>query len=162
MANVVLSSRINDAAIFYLNGQEIFRQGLPPGRAIDFGPYPGPDHGTIAGSVTLVLPNLIAGTNVLAAQVHQSDREVYADLPRQDFVFAADLSGVLITTNIPPLLSVTPQGGELLLTWTEDGYALESTDALSNAWTRLTSSTSSNQTASVTVTNSQRFYRLRR
>ena len=162
VANAVLSSRINDAAIFYLNGQEIFRQGLPPGRPLDFGPYPGPDHGTIAGSTTLVLPNLVAGTNVLAAQVHQSDREVYADLPRQDFVFAADLSGVLITTNIPPLLSIIPQGDEMLLTWTEDGYALESTDALSNAWTRLTSSTSSNQTASVTVTNSQRFYRLRR
>jgi len=159
MANVVLSSRINDAAIFYLNGREIFRQGLPPEQPLDFGPYPGPDHGTIDGSVTLVLPNLVAGTNVLAAQVHQSDREVYADLPRQDFVFAANLSGVLISTNIPPLLSVTPQGGQLLLTWTEDGYTLETAEALGNAWTQIISS---NQAANVTVTNSQRFYRLRR
>ena len=73
-SNVTLNLRcvVDDGAVFYLNGAEIYRQNMPSG-AID---YLTSATGTVgdadyAGSVTLTASNLVQGMNVLAVEVHQ-------------------------------------------------------------------------------------------
>jgi len=81
---------IDDGAVFYLNGVEVFRVGMPNGPVF---------HTTLAtrnvGTATLEGPldvpvyNLISGENVLAVEVHQ------ATLPNPDLVFGAEVEATL-------------------------------------------------------------------
>ncbi len=81
---------LDDGAIFYLNGVEILRTGMPPGPA-------GPD--TLAardvgivdyeGPFDLPVTNLLMGTNVLAVELHQSDTN------SADAVFAAEVEAII-------------------------------------------------------------------
>ena len=66
-----LETLIDDGAVFYLNGVEIFRQNLPIGdigfltRASDSG------EARFAGPISIPSGSLTSGTNVLAVEVHQ-------------------------------------------------------------------------------------------
>jgi hypothetical protein len=73
-SNVTLNLHcvVDDGAVFYLNGAEIYRQNMPSG-AIDYltsATGPAGDAG-YAGPVTLTASNLLQGVNVLAVEVHQ-------------------------------------------------------------------------------------------
>jgi hypothetical protein len=71
--SLTLRDVVEDGAVYYLNGQEIFRNRMNAGPvtngtfAVD-----APDPTPIAGPFTLATTNLLAGDNVLAAEVHQS------------------------------------------------------------------------------------------
>lgn len=81
---------IDDGAVFYLNGFEIFRTGMPQGSIW---------HTTLAdrnvatasleGPLDVPIYNLLRGENVLAVEVHQSS------LPNPDLVFAAEIEAVI-------------------------------------------------------------------
>jgi len=89
---------IDDGAIFYLNGDEIFRLGMPAGAV---------SHGTFANRVTgnaefegpfeVPATGLRQGENVLAVEVHQANAD------SSDVVFGAELQ--LLTTR---LVNATP------------------------------------------------------
>ena len=86
-ADLFLDHVVDDGAIFYLNGTEIYRHNLPAGPV---------SHVTTAATAVakairlsdIIVPSgaLVEGTNVLAAEVHQSGA---ADA---DMVFGAELS----------------------------------------------------------------------
>ncbi len=71
---IKLSTVIDDGAVFYLNGAEVFRLGMPDGSI---------NSSTLAsrlvgdavweGSFTIPLDHLVTGTNLLAVEVHQTD-----------------------------------------------------------------------------------------
>ncbi len=70
-----LRSVVDDGAIFYLNGTEIYRQGMPPG-PVDSSTSAATAVGDAEMVETLDLPAtaLVPGVNVLAVEVHQATR----------------------------------------------------------------------------------------
>ena len=73
-AFLTFSNLVDDGAVFYLNGAEIFRVRMPAGpigySTLATSLPPGND-ATAYDVVTIAPANLVTGTNVLAAEVHQ-------------------------------------------------------------------------------------------
>ncbi len=85
-----LRQLVDDGAVYYLNGVEILRVGMPAGpitydtlaaRDVDNANYEGP--------FDLPVTNLIAGPNVLAVEIHQYD------LFSEDVAFGVELEAVI-------------------------------------------------------------------
>jgi len=104
---VVLTLRdvVEDGAVYYLNGKEVFRNRMPSG-AVTFATLAtgAPDPTPITGPFNLSITNLLPGDNVLAVEVHQSsatstDVELAVELAAQIGTF---LSG-------PPVINTQPQ-----------------------------------------------------
>ncbi|HEX2749539.1 MAG TPA: LamG-like jellyroll fold domain-containing protein, partial [Verrucomicrobiales bacterium] len=90
---------LDDGAVFYLNGSEIYRHNMP-GTAVSFSTLASTAIGDAPLLTNLSLPagNLVSGTNVLAVEVHQA---VAGD---PGMVFGAGVNAV-----------ITPAGTEALL-----------------------------------------------
>jgi hypothetical protein len=70
-AELVFTNLIDDGAVFYLNGEEILRVGMPEG-PIDFSTPAGRTVGDARFETTTVRTKpLLEGTNLLAVEVHQ-------------------------------------------------------------------------------------------
>src|SRR5438046_794619 len=98
---------IDDGAIVYLNGQELFRFNMADGDALAADQAIG--HVTTPTCVTLSIPatNLLAGDNVLAAEVHQfnsndGDADVYFGI-QMELVYQ-------VTSQLPPKLVSSRDG----------------------------------------------------
>ena len=104
-----LSLRVlrDDGVIVYLNGNEVFRNNMPPG-AVTYSTYASapvnePDETNFFGAA-LSPSALLNGTNVLAAEVHQ------ANATSSDLGFDLELTG---TGNFPPVVNIaSPVNGE--------------------------------------------------
>jgi hypothetical protein len=85
-AQLSLRTVIDDGAVFYLNGQEIYRVGIPAG-APSYATFADRTVGdaTYEGPITLPSDLLVAGENVLAVEVHQ------VNATSTDVVFACAL-----------------------------------------------------------------------
>jgi hypothetical protein len=90
---------VDDGAVFYLNGKEIYRYGMQDGQ-IDDSTLAITNIGvpTIVGPITISGKDLVVGTNVIAAEVHQ-----YFPPPRsKDVAFALELTSVeLVSPELP-------------------------------------------------------------
>lgn len=86
---LTLDALIDDGAVFYLNGVEVYRQNMPEG-SITYDTFAALEVELPGASGPLVIPSgaLVAGTNVLAVEVHQA---VAADA---DVFFTAKLEAV--------------------------------------------------------------------
>jgi len=69
-----LSTIIDDGAVFYLNGKEVYRQNIPANAIVDFNTPASPNvaDAILTGPFTIPAGDLRAGVNVLAVEVHQS------------------------------------------------------------------------------------------
>src|SRR5205814_98552 len=68
-----LNAAVDDGAVFYLNGAEIYRRNLPPGPVTHFTVASSPvDHATFTGPIPVPTTSLVRGANVLAVEVQQS------------------------------------------------------------------------------------------
>jgi hypothetical protein len=104
--SLVFSNRIDDDAVFYLNGQRVadVRLTTSPALCASFGaicPYAGND--AVEWDVFTLGPAqlagiLVPGTNTLAVSVHQTSTT------SSDMVFALSLTGVVPDFNPPPTL----------------------------------------------------------
>ena len=91
---------VDDGMVLYLNGAELYRTNMPAGPVNEltrattaFGTA------TCHTNVSIPLTSLRAGTNVLAAQVHQA---VLPD-PESDVVFGLEMDGIFYrTAAVPP------------------------------------------------------------
>lgn len=71
-ASLKISTVLDDGAVFYLNGQEIFRHGMPGGTVAYATPANrGIDNATFEGPFIVPGSALVVGDNVLAVEVHQ-------------------------------------------------------------------------------------------
>lgn len=108
---LTLNVQRDDGAVVYLNGVEVFRSNMPNG-AINYltvasGAVAGADEAAFY-STNLPSGSLIAGTNVLAVEVHQNAGN------SSDIAFDLSLTGLL---NAAPLVSIaSPADGAVLTT----------------------------------------------
>jgi len=102
MTNLVLEFQRDDGVAFYLNGTNLYRDNLPAG-TLTYSQLATncADNGATLFSVTLPTSSLIAGTNTLAAEVHQSSAF------SSDLVFDARLT--LLGTVVAPAIVSQPQ-----------------------------------------------------
>ncbi len=72
-ALLIFSNLLDDGAVFYLNGTELFRTRMPSG-SVSYGTLASsaPANGTQYEMVQVPIVSLLPGTNVLAVEVHQS------------------------------------------------------------------------------------------
>jgi hypothetical protein len=86
-----LTPTVDDGAVYYLNGVEVFRRNMPAG-AVSYGTLASTEIGPpVAGTpVTIPAASLRSGRNVLAVEVHQ------ASLDSDDMAMAASLRAVIV------------------------------------------------------------------
>ena len=158
-SSLTCTSYVDDGAVFYLNGAEIYRLRLPAfsTSATLANGYPCsgsatcPDEFSIEGSL---MRHARDGANVLAVEVHNYN----AGSP--DITFGLALTRVepaSTQTNAPPTLEVLYSAGTLTLLWQPAQSVLQSAENPQGPWTDLPS-------ASPFVTapsESHRYFRLR-
>jgi hypothetical protein len=134
--SLLFDARVDDGAVFYLNGAEIYRLRMaayptPIYNSTTATGYPCngdatcPDDFTVSGSPTT---NLVAGDNVLAVEVHNDD------IASPDITFGTALAFTEPYT-LPPQLSIAPGQGAATLSWTRGGFTLQQAPALGGPWT---------------------------
>jgi hypothetical protein len=125
---------IDDGAVFYLNGNELYRQNLP-GAPATITYITAPTRPVEASYFQTNVPVNVSGTNetVIAVEVHQSS-------PGDDLIFGSEIYAIF-RTNGPPIITRHPQstnvfvgssvsftsaasGGPLTFQWLKDGAAL--------------------------------------
>jgi hypothetical protein len=144
---------IDDGAVFYLNGSEIYRVGItnpvlatiPAERVVPDAVQEGPFY--------LFVTNLFPGPNLLAVEVRQNNST------SSDVVFGAAVDALLLPAELPlPSLKFTRQGANLSLIWRDPGLVLEQASAVQGPWARVPAAASP---WSLAVLDGQQFYRLR-
>lgn len=157
-ATLEFNALIDDGAVYYLNGEEILRVGMPAAPATI-------GYGTLANRTTgdstnefhyACVDNLVNGDNVLAVEVHQSA------LDSSDLTFATQVS-VYGTSPPPPSSRLTitrGTGNQINISWTGSGVLQESSN-LSNhpsGWSNVAGVVGNSY--QTTATSGNRFYRL--
>jgi hypothetical protein len=88
-----LTTLIDDGAVFYLNGQEVLRLGMPDGPLdADTRADRGVSNAEFEGPFVLPANALVQGDNVIAAEVHQTSPS------SSDVVFGVQLDAVSVST----------------------------------------------------------------
>jgi hypothetical protein len=162
VTSLLFEDYLDDGAVFYLNGTELYRLRMPASPAqiqnvtlASVAPPCGgnatcPDNFMISGDL---LTNLLAGDNVLAAEVHNYN----AASPDITFGLALDYVQPSLTS---PQLIVSISNGLLTLSWSGGGFTLQHADAPAGTWTDVPGPvTTSPFTTSASASN--QFYRLR-
>jgi Phosphodiester glycosidase len=167
--SLTLSNYVDDGAVFYLNGAELYRLRMPaaPTQILNStlanaSPCTGtaysgdaaticPDVFTVSGDV---LTNLVSGDNVLAVEVHN-----YA-VGSLDIVFGSALIPH-IPVFVPPLLNLWVEDDVATLFWNAEGFTLQhaSTLAGSGDWSDVPGPVT--QSPLVVTNPAAGFYRLR-
>ena len=164
--SLMFSNYVDDGAVFYLNGAEIYRLRMAAApTAITYASIPTgvPCSGTAqSGDAATICPdvftltgaavnNLVQGDNVLAVEVHNNTG--------MDLVFGSALISVSAAQTVPEL-NIWSENDLTTLFWNGEGFTLQQSSDLSSSgnWSDVAGATSS----PVAVTNSMStFYRLR-
>jgi hypothetical protein len=151
-----LRTVLDDGAVFHLNGAELFRWGMPVG-SVSFNTVAGRtvDNAVYEGPFVLTPTNLVAGTNVLAVEVHQ------VNATSSDVVFGASVEAlVLPSQTMPerPFLKSARAGSQLRLEW-EPPASLETADSPAGPWSGVIPQSNP---AFFPMTNARAFFRLSR
>jgi hypothetical protein len=138
LSNVSLefTNYVDDGAVFYLNGVEIYRLRMPPAPTPIYNatlatnyPCDGyatcPDLFTISGDLAT---NLVIGDNVLAVEVHLDNALA------SDITFGSALVSSVPIAN-PPQLGILGASQSITLNWTRGGFILQQSGALNGPWT---------------------------
>ena len=159
--NLTLRVLRDDGAVVYVNGVDVFRSPTMPQPptpilyttlATNLSVANAPSDNTI-DQATISRSALVAGANVIAAEVHQHRGD------SSDMSFDLELLANL--TPRPPELRVARFGEELVLYWGDTSYRLEASDALgAGASWNIVSAVAS--PVSVPADQAGRFYRLRK
>ena len=146
---------VDDGAVFYLNGVEVFRIGMPAGpvtastpasRSIGDAVYEGP--------FDIPSAALVSGDNVLAVEAHQTS-PTSSDITMGVQLF---MPGAPIPpSTLPGFTSVALTGTGLKIEWTGSGQ-LQSADTVIGPWTDVTNVASPFITAPI---GTGKFYRLK-
>lgn len=134
-ASLAFSGYIDDGAVVYLNGNEIYRLRMDPAPsvlgndtlAIGFpcgGDADCRDEWWVGGDVSRYL---VPGDNVLAVEVHNYNRR------SADITFGLEVSEAR-SLIIPPILAITGQDGVTSLQWSRGGFVLQSAESPDGPW----------------------------
>jgi hypothetical protein len=145
---------IDDGAVFYLNGSELYRVGMT--NPITYTTFAARTVGdaSLEGPFDLPAANLLSGTNVLAVEVHQ------VNATSTDLIFGTALDALLLPSQVPvpviPLV-IRRQGGQVVLIWEAAGMHLETAGDLRGPWTPVPGSVSPHTNTTV---EPMQFFRL--
>ena len=156
-SSLLFSSYVDDGAIFYVNGAEVFRLRIPEGAVqndtLATG-YPCDGDATCVDEFTLPIesiPTLRTGDNVLAVEVHNYNSR------SGDITFGLSLSEIKPLARAPKL-NVQYSGSAITLQWDRTGFVLQSANVPTGPWVDvITDGTSFVAAAS----EASKFYRLR-
>ncbi len=96
--SLAMANLIDDGAVFYLNGQEVYRQNMPDGAVSYSTPASNRvDVAGLLGPISIPATRLVEGDNVLAVEVHQINSS------STDLTFAMSLDAVVSITNVTGL-----------------------------------------------------------
>jgi exopolysaccharide biosynthesis protein len=134
--SLLFDARVDDGAIFYLNGAEVYRNNMPPAPApilnadLAIAYNCGGDAScsvpfNLAGST---VTNLVSGDNVMAVEVHNYN------VASPDITFGTALAFTEPYT-LPPQLSIASEQGAATLSWTRGGFTLQQAPAVGGPWT---------------------------
>jgi len=146
---------VDDAAICYLNGVEVYRDDLiPPGavgyQTVALTDHEGRDH--YNGPFVISTTNLVAGDNVFAVEVHQNTAS------SSDVVFGAELVALRTPAPAPPnFTNVRLEAGGLTLGWSGTG-TLQQAGVVTGPYTNAPSQTNPQ---TIPATGPGMFYRLK-
>jgi hypothetical protein len=87
-----LQTIVDDGAVFYLNGKEVFRLHMDPGTVI-YDTHALDHNAALEGPFEIPIANLVSGDNVMAVEVHQ------VSSGSSDIVFGVSLEATLSVTN---------------------------------------------------------------
>jgi len=104
-SNIDLLLTYDDGAVVYLNGTEVWRVNMPTG-AIDYNTFAAGNSGDNAIATTNLSNSLVAGSNVLAVEIHQRTSGS-SDLSF-DFKLTANIPGAVNVTRGPYLQKASP------------------------------------------------------
>jgi hypothetical protein len=161
--NVVMSLRhvMDDGALIYANGLEIYRFNMPAG-AIQWNTSANVTVGdaVFTGPFTLNVTNIGSGDNVIGAEVHQ------AGTASSDMCFGAEFSLKTPSLIIPvvtfPKVTMTVSKSPLRLNWPGTGYILQRASVLNGTNTVWQDVTGGSSPYTLIPSNSAGFFRLRR
>ena len=112
-----LTPLIDDGAVFYLNGVEVYRFNIAPG-LVAYDTFATSSNEADAFEATMIIPAaaLVEGDNVFAVEVHQNNND------SSDVVFGMTLDAVTLTDTTPPaapanLTAVPISSSQLDLVW---------------------------------------------
>jgi archaellum component FlaF (FlaF/FlaG flagellin family) len=158
---VSLRDVVEDGAVYYINGQEVFRHNVNPGplSVTTRAPSGQTEMTPIQGPFDIPLTNLVVGDNVIAAVVIQNGAT------SSDIELAVELSAeipqyVALTTMVATFNAGT---GEVTLTWTGSGTLQQATVLLDGgltSWSPVAGNPPSPYTFTPPASGS-RFYRVR-
>lgn len=122
---LTLHLKRDDGGIVYLNGEELFRSNMDSGVVgyDTLAPDAAPDDGETWFSTNVPHALLAAGTNLLAAEIHQA-RPTSSDLS-----FDCRLRGELL-----PVIQDEWLGEDWVLYWQDPSYLLETAPAIGGPW----------------------------
>ena len=151
---------VDDGFILYLNNAEVFRHRMNSGTPTS-NTLANASVGTISfeGPFQALATNLMSGTNLLSAEVHQ------ASTTSADVGFALELRATTASERIlgtepalPPTLRLLKWGEQYVLAWDDSSASLEFSDNVQGPWSVVNQS----NPVFVSATNHTAFYRLRR
>jgi hypothetical protein len=156
-----LQGYIDDGAVFYLNGTEVYRLRMAAG-TVDNSTYatnyPCDGDATcidyMSTPASVITNCLVRGDNVFAAEVHTLSSES----PAITFGLAAFF---LVPYPATPMLSLTPTNRNLVVSWQQGGYALQEANKVAGPWTNVPGPVIISP-FSVTNTGTNEFFRLER
>ncbi|MCK4565599.1 MAG: hypothetical protein KAU94_13090, partial [Verrucomicrobia bacterium] len=145
----------DDGAVVYLNGTELFRSPNMPA-APTLITYLTPAEGGQPGentidTATLEPDALLAGTNVVAVEMHQTQ------INSSDVSFDFELVGEPRPPIPPQYVYLGKFDEEMVLAWSHPDFILEEADQLTGPWTPA----ATNSPLVATYAQDQKFYRLR-
>jgi hypothetical protein len=161
--SLAFNGYLDDGAVFYLNGHELYRLRVPdaPEEIVNStiangfpcgGDADCPDTFIVKDGVS---EHLVAGDNVLAVEVHNySPRS-----PDITFGFAVTLEQLIPSTL--PQLGITLVAGQPVLNWTGGSATLQQADSPAGPWNNVPGPVTAGP-FTVTDTSAPRFYRLSR
>lgn len=161
--SLLFDARVDDGAVFHLNGNEIYRVGMAAYPTTIYnstlaasyycsgGNATCPIDFTISGSLTT---NLVVGDNVMAVEVHNYT------VASPDITFGTALAFTEPYT-LPPLLGISAANGATTVSWTRGGFTLQQATALSGPWSDVPGPIFSSP-FTVTNSNASLFFRLRK
>jgi hypothetical protein len=162
--SLTFSNYIDDGAIFYLNGAEIYRLNMTAAPAVI-------SNATLASAFSCggdatcsvlfavsenLLTNLVSGDNVLAVEVHN-----YA-ASSPDITFGSALRSSRPLTSLPKLEALR-SGDFVMVYWNGSGFTLQQADQLGASATNWMDVAGAVTRSPYSITNSSaaRFYRIR-
>lgn len=151
-AQLQLRHVVDDGAVFYLNGAEIYRMTNMPSGPITYTTLANPDHeNDWEGPFAISTASLVAGDNVLAVEVHQNSAT------SSDIVFGAELALAPATVPTGATMSIARSGADVVVSWTGSG-TLQSADTVIGPWSDVSGAASPKTIAAPAGT---KFYRVK-